>query len=609
MECNKFMFSKIKELYQLLTPYQRSKLIRLQVLVVVMAITQLAGVFSIGPFMALVGDAGRLNESGLLSTLQQISGIQEPQNFIFWFGVCVLLILAISTVVSIFTVWRLSMYGASVGAELSCRLYSHYMHQPWLFHASASSSQLVNQIAQECGRVTAFIIQPLMQINAQVVMAFLMLVALFAFDPKVAAIGGFIFAITYLVLYRTVRRRLIDAGSAVTETQRMRFKLMAEGFGGIKDVLVLGRQKIFTERFHKASMEFARAHGLIQIMSQVPRYAMELIAFGSVIFLILYLLSIHHGDLGTILPLLSIYALAGFKLLPACQQIYSGISSIRGNLGAFDSIRADLHASIGQAPLSEEWDENRIVEIEADPSGWLRLSNVSFTYPGKFEPALNSVSIDLPLNKTIGFVGASGAGKSTLIDLLLGLIEAQKGEFIVAGKPVDAMRRRAWQDKLGFVPQSIFLTDNTIRENIAFGIPPEDIREEDVLRAMRSAHLETFVGELPHGLDTQVGERGVQLSGGQRQRIGIARALYNDADVLIFDEATSALDGETERLVMEALNEFNGTKTVILIAHRLATVRGCDVIFLVEDGVVTDSGTYDELAASNEMFKRMAKNA
>ena len=247
----------------------------------------------------------------------------------------------------------------------------------------------------------------------------------------------------------------------------------------------------------------------------------------------------------------------------------------------------------------ERWKANRSI----------RLDNIQFTYPGKQEPALKGLNVDIPVNKVIGLVGATGSGKSTAIDLLLGLIEPQQGELLIDGEPVTAQRRRAWQNSLGFVPQSIFLADSSIRENIGFGLPPEAIDEQRAKNAASMAHLDELLSELPEGLGTRVGERGVQLSGGQRQRIGIARALYHDAEVLILDEATSALDGITEKLIMDAIHDFSGKKTIIMIAHRLATVKQCDVIYLMESGAVADSGSYQDLSKRNVTFRRMAEHA
>lgn len=602
------MLSQLKELYSLLTAKQRKELLRLQILVVLMSFAEIAGVVSIGPFMALVGDMSQLQSDGLMADLYRASGFEEPRTFLFWLGVGVLVVLTGAALVSMFTIWRLSMYGSRVGAELSSRLYHHYMHQNWLFHASGSSSQLTNQIAQECQRITAFIINPLMQMNAKLVMALLMVIAIFLYNPAVALAGLVIFSLAYLLLYRTVRRRLVRNGKAITEAQRLRFTLMAEGFGGIKDALLLGRQQVFTERFDGASDRFAEAQGNTQAMSQVPRYAMELIAFSSVIFLILYLLAAHQGNLGTILPVLSVYALAGFKLLPAFQQVYTSLSQIRGNLAAFDALRDDLYAS-SREQSRQALAEQEHTEQHLAPRHSIRLDNVTFAYPGKQEPALKGLSLEIPANQVIGLVGASGSGKSTAIDLLLGLIEPQQGQVLIDGQQLTGDNRRAWQNTLGFVPQAIFLADSSIRENIAFGLPPELIDDDKVRQAATMAHLDELLTELPDGLDTRVGERGVQLSGGQRQRIGIARALYHDADVLVLDEATSALDGITEKLIMDAIHDFSGKKTIIMIAHRLATVKQCDSIYLLADGQAVDQGSYEELAERNDMFRRMAERA
>jgi len=596
------MFSQLKELYSLLTNDQRKKLRRLQILVVLMAFAEIAGVVSIGPFMALVGDISQLQGEGRLADLYRATGLEDPRDFLFWVGIGVLVVLGMAACISMFTVWRLSMYGAQVGAELGNRLFHHYMHQSWLFHASGSSSQLTNRIAQESTRITGQIINPLMQMNAKLAMAFFMTLAIFLYNPLVAITGFLLFSGTYILLYKTVRRRLVRNGRHISEAQKMRFKLMGEGFGGIKDALLLGRQKVFTDRFQTECEKFAAAQGTSQALGQVPRYAMEFIAFGTVIFLVLYLLSAHEGDLGEILPVLSVYALAGFKLLPAFQQAYMGVSQIRGNLAAFDAVRDDLRASSLTVAKSSVPTGQRLA-----PRNEIRFDDVVFSYPGKEDPALKNLNITIPANKVTGLVGASGSGKSTAIDLLLGLIEPQQGKVLVDGQPVTKDNCRQWQNSLGFVPQSIFLSDSSITENIAFGLPPENVDEDKVKRAATLAHLDELLEQLPDGLATRVGERGVQLSGGQKQRIGIARALYHDADVLVLDEATSALDGITEKLIMDAIHDFAGKKTIIMIAHRLATVRQCDSLYLLEQGRVTGHGTYDELASGNTTFQRMAK--
>jgi len=602
------MLKQLLELYRLLTKQQRKKLIKLQLLVVLMAFAEIAGVVSIGPFMALVGDMSQLQGDGRLAQIYTATVASSPEQFLFWVGIGVMSLLTLAAIISTVTVWRLSMYGARVGAELSIRLYRRYMHQPWLFHASGSSSELTKQITGECQRVAAGVINPFMQMNAKLVMALFMAIGIFLYNPAVAITGVVIFSVAYWLLFRIVRRRLTANGQIISRTQQARFKLMAEGFGGIKDTLLLGRQPDFISRFDKASSQFAHAQGTNQVMSQVPRFAMELVAFGCVISLILYLLTSHQGNVGTILPVLSVYALAGFKLLPAFQQIYSSLSGMRGNMSAFEAIKGDLQASAVN-DSAEKKTAQQASHTHLVPKISIQLTNVTFAYPGKKNPALKNLDITIFANSVIGLVGSSGSGKSTAIDLVLGLMQPEQGQLLVDGKPITQDNLRAWQNTLGFVPQSIFLADSSIRENIAFGLPEHEIDDQKVRRATKMAHLEELVQELPNGLSTRVGERGVQLSGGQRQRIGIARALYHDAEVLILDEATSALDGITEKLIMDAIHDFAGQKTIIMIAHRLATVKQCDAIYLLGNGSVVDSGTYTELTERNQIFKRMAQHA
>ncbi|AAV81381.1 ABC transporter ATP-binding protein [Idiomarina loihiensis] len=598
------MFKRLKALFKLLTPEQRKRLIGLQFLVVLMAFAEVAGVAAIGPFMALVGDISLLQGEGKLAQLYTVSGFENPEDFLFWLGIAVLIALSGAAAVSMFTTWRLSLYAAQVGAEISTRLYKHYMQQSWLFHASGSSSQLTNRIAQEAGRVTNVVIQPLMQMNAKGVLALVMATAIFIFNPTVALAGLLIFGLAYVALYKTVRKQLGKNGRAISEANQQRFKLMNEGFGGIKDTLLLGRQAEFNERFEKSSHKLGRAQGVTRGLAQVPRYAMELIAFGAVIFLVLYLLSAYDGNLGNILPVLSVYALAGFKLLPAFQQMYTSLAQVKGNIASFDSIEEDLTASQEIEDIKPASSAGKL-----SPKKLIKLDNISFGYPDKEEKALVEFTLDIPVNQVIGLVGASGSGKSTAIDVLLGLIEPQSGSLIVDGEEIKGGKKRAWQNNVGFVPQAIFLADSSIRENIAFGIPPEEIDESRVTSAVKMAHLDELLKRLPEGLSTRVGERGIQLSGGQRQRIGIARALYDDAEVLVLDEATSALDGITEKLVMDAIHDFSGKKTIIMIAHRLTTVKQCDSIYILENGRVLDKGHYDDLVSRNKTFQEMAHHS
>lgn len=599
------MFKIIRQLFSLLSDKQVKQFYILQVLVVIMAFSELLGIASIAPFMALVGDISILERSNVFAELYQLSGLTDPMDFVFYTGLLVLVALTVSTLVSMFTVWRLALYGASVGVEIADRLYAYYMQEDWQFHASGSSAQLTKQVSTEALRITNGIVQPLMQMNAKVVLAILISVSILIYNPVIAIVGLIIFALAYFLLYNLVRKKLVSNGQKVSQVSTERFRLMNEGFGGIKDVLLLDRSYDFIKRFEESGKIYGRAIGLNAGISQVPRYFMELVAFGSMIGLVLLLIKLHEGDLGAVLPILAVYALAAFKLLPALQQIYSSIAQIKGNLAAFEALKQDLEQSLIQ---------NKLINKKVTPEGIelkekITFNNIKFNYPGKSRPAVNGVNMTIPVNNVIGLVGSSGSGKSTLIDLLLGLLIPQSGSLSIDNTCITPENKRAWQNTLGFVPQSIFLSEGTIAENIAFGLPTQDISPDQINKTIKLAHLTELVEQLPDGVNTKVGERGVQLSGGQRQRIGIARALYHEAQVLVFDEATSALDGITEKIIMDAIHDFSGQKTIIMIAHRLKTVQKCDIIYLMEQGKITDQGTYQELLEKNVQFKEMAQHA
>lgn len=599
------MFNIVRQLFSLLSASQVKRFYVLQVLVVVMAFTELLGIASIAPFMALVGDISIIEKNAFIAELYQMSGLTNPMDFVFYTGLLVLLALTVSTLVSMFAIWKLSLYGASIGIEIADRLYAYYMREDWQFHASGSSAQLTKQVSTEAIRITGGIIQPLMQMNAKVILAILISVSILIYNPIIAIGGLIIFALAYFLLYKLVRNKLVSNGQEISKVSTDRFRLMNEGFGGIKDVLLLDRSHNFIQRFEDSGRVYARALGLNAGISQVPRYFMELIAFGTMIGLVLLLIKLHEGNLGAVLPILAVYALAAFKLLPALQQIYSSVAQIKGNLAAFEAVEEDLQKSLNH---NNSISKNTLpIRIELKEK--ITLSKIQFSYPGKPKPAVNGVTITIPANSVVGLVGSTGSGKSTLINLLLGLLPPQSGNLCIDDTCITPENKRAWQNTLGFVPQSIFLSEGSIAENIAFGLPTKDIDLKQVHKTLELAHLTELVEQLPDGVNTKVGERGVQLSGGQRQRIGIARALYHEAEVLVFDEATSALDGITEKIIMDAIHDFSGQKTIIMIAHRLKTVQKCDIIYLMEQGKIVDQGTYQELLEKNVQFKEMAEHA
>jgi ABC-type multidrug transport system fused ATPase/permease subunit len=396
----------------------------------------------------------------------------------------------------------------------------------------------------------------------------------------------------------TVRAKQRQFGRARVTANQERFKVTGEAFGGIKDVKVLGREDAFASRFAPASWTFSKATASNAVLTQLPRYLFETIAFGGIVVIVLFYLQAGEG-LAQILPTISLYAFAGYRLMPELQQLFSGVAAIRFNRAALDDLTEDMH----RFALDASAPDSRPLPF-ADA---VRFDDVTFQYDGADRPALDGVSLTVPRNQTIGLVGASGSGKTTLVDLLLGLYTPDAGRILVDETPLTAETLGGWRRQVGYVPQHIFLCDDTIANNVAFGVPPSEVDRTRIERATQIAHLHDFVQTLADGYETVVGERGVRLSGGQRQRIGIARALYHDPDVLVMDEATSALDGATESAVMEAIHDLTGRKTIVLIAHRLSTVESSDRIYLLDRGRVAAAGTYDALTETSAAFRAMAK--
>jgi HlyD family secretion protein len=598
------MLNLIKQIYSVLTHKQRKQFVYLQLLMAAMAFAEVGSVSAMGFFMAMVADQSLILKSELVNSIYSYLALQNFNQFIVYVGIATFLFLIFAATLSIITVWRVAMFSSSIGHQMADSLFKYYLSQPWLFHAAGSSSQLTKQISAETSRVTSQIVNPLMQMNAKLTLVIVMLVGLILLNPMVVFVGGGTLLLAYLLLYKLVRLRLLNNGKKISEMSSKRYKLMAESFGGIKEVLLLARQPYFIQQFGKSGKALSRSIGVNNGLVQVPKYFMEVVAFSSVIILVLYLVTSTQQNLVAILPVLTIYAVAGFKVLPAFQQIYNSIATIKGALPSFEAIKKDLINS--QHMLTQK----AVIAVESTNElsfkSALSMQHVTFGYADKSALALYDISLNIPANKTIAFVGHTGSGKSTLIDLILGLITPASGQIFIDNIPLTTANLRNWQKKIGFVPQSIFLSDASIMQNIAFGLAEELIDQNRIQEVLALANLASFINELPNGMHTRVGERGVQLSGGQRQRIGIARALYLNPEVLIFDEATSALDNMTERLIMDAINALAGNKTIIFIAHRLTTIQKCDVIYLMDKSRIVAQGNYETLREKSTLFREMS---
>jgi ABC-type multidrug transport system fused ATPase/permease subunit len=421
-------------------------------------------------------------------------------------------------------------------------------------------------------------------------------------DPLLAVLVFLVCGGSYAIVYKITRRSLTIYGKRSAAAQGLRNKTVNEAFGGIKDLKLLGREEVFLQLYSIPSHDFAKTQAQRQTIAQLPKYALETIIFGGILLIILYFIGIKNNING-ILPILSLYAFAGYRLMPALERIFAGLTALRFNMPVLDIIYNDIYDT-GHP------DTAHLLNHSYQPlqfSNTIRLKNVKYKYPQSNIEVIRQLNLEIQANTTVGFVGQTGSGKTTLIDIILGLLPVEDGELLIDDTCINQDNVRNWQKNLGYVPQHIYLADDSISNNIAFGIPHHEIDHQAVTRAAQIARLHDFVqNSLPEGYDTIVGERGVRLSGGQRQRIGIARALYHDPQILILDEATSALDGATENAIMDAIHNLSQQKTVIMIAHRITTLRECNVIHVMEKGEIIESGTFNELMASNAQFSEMA---
>ena len=435
-----------------------------------------------------------------------------------------------------------------------------------------------------------------MELIARSTVSIAIIILLFLVDPKLAFIIGFSLGGAYGVIYFFTRRYLNRIGEQSLQQNNLRFKSIIEAFGASKEVKVGGLEKNFVKNFAKPAKIFALNQASTEIISTLPRFILEAIAFGGILLMILYMM-LQSGSFYSALPIISLYVFAGYRLLPALQEIYSSFIQITYTKPSIDKIYQDAKSL---EPINLNQEEGILPFNKV-----ISLKNITYNYPNASKVSLKNISLNISFKNTIGIVGATGSGKTTTVDIILGLLEAQKGTLEVDGKIIDKNNIRSWQNSIGYVPQNIYLSDDTIAANIAFGVEPKDIDYKSVEKAAKIANLHDFVlEELPAKYDTIIGERGVRLSGGQRQRIGIARALYNNPNVLIFDESTNSLDNLTEQVIIEALNNLSSQVTIIIISHRIKTIENCNQIFLMDHGKIIARGNYDELSKNSIEFNK-----
>jgi ABC-type multidrug transport system fused ATPase/permease subunit len=597
------MLEAVKKLFLLLNPRERRRFYAVVLLAIVSGLFEMLGVASVLPFLAVLSDPGQIERNATLHRLYDGLGFAAPQGFMIFLGFGVLALVLTSLGIRLVAIFAISRFSNMRAYSLSRQLVESYLRQPYPWFLGRNGAQLSKTILIEVQRVVNQAIMPVMTTISQAALVLSLFGLLLVMEPVIALTAVALFGGSYVLVYLVTRPALARIGAVILASNTARFKAVQEVMTSIKDVKILGVERPFLDRFCEPTRRMAVVQAKGAVISEAPRYVLEAMALGAMLVLILYLLFSGTGTLVDILPTLGIFAFAGMRLFPALQTIYRELGKLRVSKPAVDELFADM------------------METRASPLDWpaeaegprlalghrLELDAVAYAYPAASRTALAGLDLVVPARSTLGIVGGTGAGKTTLVDLILGLLWPDAGAIRVDGVAVTRGNLRAWQNNIGYVPQQISLIDASVTANIAFGVHPERVDMAAVERAARIAELHDFVTtELPQGYDTRVGDRGVRLSGGQRQRIGIARALYRDPDVLILDEATSALDNLTEKAVMDAVHNLGRAKTIIMIAHRLSTVEGCDTIIMMETGRIVASGTYEELLRKSTKFRAMA---
>ncbi|WP_440633353.1 ABC transporter ATP-binding protein [Candidatus Pelagibacter sp. HIMB1485] len=580
----------VKKILFLLTSSEIKKAILLLIMILVMALLDMLGVASILPFMAVLSSPEIIETNMIYNEMFEISknfGVENARHFIFGLGVLLFILLVTSISFKALTLYVQVRFVQMRQYSLSKRLVERYLNQPYSWFLNRNSAELGKTILTEVNQVIGSGVRPLLDLIAGIFVTIAIVALLVITNTKISMIIGFSLILAYAIVLMISRKYLHKFGDQRLKANELRFISVSEAFGAAKEIKIGGLEKIYLKRFSDPAHIFARAITKASIFAEFPRFVFEIIAFGGILLVTLYLMT-QTGNFSDVLPILSLFVFAGYRLMPALQKIYASIATLTYIGPSLDKLYADIKT----LKKTDQHQYQNTLSINKS----ITLKNIHFNYPNTTRTALKNINISIPVKSTVALVGATGSGKTTIVDIILGLLEAQKGNLEVDSQIITKQNLRAWQQSIGYVPQNIFLADDTIAANIALGVETKDINQLALEKASKIANLHEFVvNELPNKYQTSVGERGVRLSGGQRQRIGIARALYHDPQVLILDEATSALDNQTEKAVMDAVNNIKKDITIILIAHRLNTVKNCDIIFKIDKGQLISEGTYKDL--------------
>jgi len=595
------MFKKLQpellfKLRVLFSPSEVKKTYLIFIGIVLMGFIELIGISSIAPFIAVVLEPDMIHENIYLSYAYRFLSANNSEEFIAILGISVVIALLVSNILQVFINWQIIHFTNVQTYRLSVRLLDKYLNEPYSFYLNKNPSEMSKNILSEVARGVHGVVLQVMTVISKAIVVIFIFILLLWLDPLTAIVSVLTLGVAYGLIHHIVKDKVKSWGVGLTEESFKAYKAVNESMSAIKYIKFKSCEKKFVDLFRVPAENISLYSTKSSLVTLLPRYILEVIIFGGMILIVVF--SERKGI--KIVPIISLYAMAGYRLMPALQTIYSGVTSVRYAMPAFNLIANDL---------SKRTNTNKINNNSLSFSKDLEVKNLCYGYHASKNLIVNKLDLSIKKNTTIAIVGTTGSGKTTLMDLLLGLITPNSGDIYLDNIKLNDKNIHIWRNIIGYVPQSIYLTDDTIEKNIAFGVDCNEIDKSQVAKVAKIANLDNFINTLPERYDTFVGERGVRLSGGQQQRIGIARALYHDPDIIMLDEATSSLDSITENSIMEAIHNIAHQKTIIMIAHRLSTIKECDEIHMMDHGRIVDSGTYEHLISFNKEFKKMTNGA
>lgn len=591
------MVSVLKKLFSLLPSTDKVKLLILFIMMLVGALLEVVGVGMIPVFVSIIAAPQMLLEYDRLAPLWFFFGIDNDGDLLVYGSLLLICVYAVKNAYTVFSKYIQARFIWGRYAMIGQNLFRLYMKAPYEFHLNRNSSELLRNVTHESLYLAKHIMTPLLKLMMDAVLVMGIFAMLLWVEPLITLMVFILLGGGGGLFLKLIKERIRQYGLMAQKDRGSMIKVVNEGLQGFKDVRVLNRENWFTLRFGRHVRRYARSQTFRELASQATKPVIETIAVSGMLMIGLMLYWQGKG-VATVIPILTLFGAATIRLLPAIQEAAKSFTDLRYYIYSVEPVYNDTNLLRPKVEGSKDKGSGTL-----DFQETIQFKHVTYSYPRSEVQAVSDLTLTIPKGQAVGFVGTSGAGKTTVVDLLLGFLTPQHGEILVDGRRIHS-NITEWQKNIGYIPQFIFLADDTIRRNIALGLPDEEIEDDKLQAAVEAAQLTGLVDSLPEGVDTVIGERGTRLSGGQRQRIGIARALYHNPDVLILDEATSALDNTTEKYVIEAIERLKGERTIIMIAHRLTSVQGCDVLHLMKDGKIISSGSYEMLFDDSGEYKK-----